>query len=569
MITCFIGTQKIECLFVYLIFLIIIIITLYQIIKVLYIDDIFSYDKKLKNIYKNNSCYIVFYFILNFPLIYTGIISFFITGQIYENDKFTKFSFISTLFTCSNPLIISLFRIIIDFNRINCVHKYLKKKRLIKKFQGSNYTVFMKELSASLTADDPFEWLEKHRLKFLMRDIFIGISHCLSKKLNIDNTKELNKEEALKYNEYIINDNYNIGDESIQNNSLIDIEITEYAPEAFYCMRNLEKISNQEMKESFLPEKNLKGIKKSSGKSGSFFISTDDNKYMIKTLKRDEFELIRLTFLIKYINYLKKNPDSLICRIYGMYKIDLQHGNDILIIVMKNLIGDLKENIICQYDLKGSTFNRKSHFDPQIVDKNVMKDLNFDEFETGLLFSENNSKTIREIVKKDSEFLASLDLMDYSLFVVKLSLNKEIEKEYFGNDIEEIRNKEYNKLISKSDDEIEIENDSNNNLLINDYKDIKIKLNYDKKNINYIFPSLQVGVGYIISIIDYFQYYNFFKLVETNVKRFRLIGKDKNSLSCVDPNTYSQRFINFVNKITNTKSFISQSKHSFEIEKDN
>ena len=106
-------------------------------------------------------------------------------------------------------------------------------------------------------------------------------------------------------------------------------------------------------------------------------------------------------------------------------------------------------------------------------------------------------------------------------------------------------------------------------MLINDYKDIKIKLNYDKKNINYIFPSLQVGVGYIISIIDYFQYYNFFKLVETNVKRFRLIGKDKNSLSCVDPNTYSQRFINFVNKITNTKSFISQSKHSFEIEKDN
>ena len=70
----------------------------------------------------------------------------------------------------------------------------------------------MKELSASLTADDPFEWLEKHRLKFLMRDIFIGISHCLSKKLNIDNTKELNKEEALKYNEYIINDNYNIED---------------------------------------------------------------------------------------------------------------------------------------------------------------------------------------------------------------------------------------------------------------------------------------------------------------------------------------------------------------------
>ena len=70
MITCFIGTQKTEGLFVYFIFLIIIIISFYQIIKVLYIDNIFRYDKKLKNVYKNNSCYIVFYFILHFPSIF-------------------------------------------------------------------------------------------------------------------------------------------------------------------------------------------------------------------------------------------------------------------------------------------------------------------------------------------------------------------------------------------------------------------------------------------------------------------------------------------------------------------
>ena len=40
-----------------------------------------------------------------------------------------------------------------------------------------------------------------------------------------------------------------------------------------------------------------------------------------------------------------------------------------------------------------------------------------------------------------------------------------------------------------------------------------INVDFNNRNIKYIFPSLQVGVGYIISIIDYFQYYNFFKLV--------------------------------------------------------
>ena len=69
------------------------------------------------------------------------------------------------------------------------------------------------------------------------------------------------------------------------------------------------------MMKSFLPKNNTNGIKESQGKSGSFFISTDNGEYMIKTLKYNEFELIRRTFLCDYIKYISKNPESLICRI--------------------------------------------------------------------------------------------------------------------------------------------------------------------------------------------------------------------------------------------------------------
>ena len=578
MIIIFIGSKNQYALIIFIIMIFFIILAFFQIIKTLYIGKMFKYDKKLRNLYKKNCIYVIINFILHFPLIYINIYSFLNKSKIKkDNNIFITLSLISTIITSSIPLIMSLIRIFQEFNRIEYIHQWKKKKNFLKKYENPNYYNLFQGLTHSLTRDDPFEWLEKHRLKFLMRDIFVGISYCLNQKIKFNNNKILTENEGLNYKTYQINYyNLNISDESISKNDLIDIEITEYAPEVFFALRKIENITNEEMIQSFLPQKNLKGIKESEGKSGSFFISTDDNKYMIKTLKKEEFELIRLTFLIKYINYLKENPESLICRIFGMYKLKMEKGKNVLIIIMKNLIGDLKDNIICQYDLKGSTLNRKSHFDPQIVDKKVMKDLNFDEFEIALLFSEKNSNKIKDIVKRDSEFLSNLELMDYSLFVVKLSLNKEIEKEFFGNDIEEIRNKEFNQLIegkkkdykeSENNNENDNENDINTNLLNdNDLNnDINLNINNNNRNIKYIFPSLQVGVGYIISIIDYFQYYNFFKLVETNVKRFKLIGKDKNSLSCVDPKTYSERFINFVNKITNNKEFIPQNKHFLEI----
>ena len=91
---------------------------------------------------------------------------------------------------------------------------------------------------------------------------------------------------------------------------------------------------------------------------------------------------------------------------------------------MRNVIGDFKDNIIAKYDLKGSTANRKSNFDMEKSDSSTMKDLNFNEYEHGIMINRENIRKFRKITKADSSFLCRLELMDYSVFLVKLTLSK-------------------------------------------------------------------------------------------------------------------------------------------------
>lgn len=64
-----------------------------------------------------------------------------------------------------------------------------------------------------------------------------------------------------------------------------------------------------------------------------------------------------------------------------------------------------------------------------------------------------------------------------------------------------------------------------------------------------MYRSVYDNIIYLVSIIDYFQIYNFFKYLETNYKAI-FNTKDKNGISCVPPDIYLERFINYIDKIT-------------------
>ena len=59
------------------------------------------------------------------------------------------------------------------------------------------------------------------------------------------------------------------------------------------------------------------------GKSGAFMFFSADQKFILKTINREELETLK-GFIFPFFNHIKFwNPSSLLSRIYGIYSIQL------------------------------------------------------------------------------------------------------------------------------------------------------------------------------------------------------------------------------------------------------
>lgn len=84
-------------------------------------------------------------------------------------------------------------------------------------------------------------------------------------------------------------------------------------------------------------------IIKSQGRSDSLFLPTGDSKIILKTLKQEEFQMIFDKFIYFYLNYLECSPNSLICRIYGIFSVKPSESSEpLLIILMRDARGPFK-----------------------------------------------------------------------------------------------------------------------------------------------------------------------------------------------------------------------------------
>ena len=599
--TCFINTEKNDKngLF-FLIPILFIFIAIIQIIIDLCCREMFITDKGIRKIHKKNSTYVFIFCILHIPM----IILFLHTiiqeqgGVEIPDEIFKVYAFCISIFTCMIPLIIGLIRYFQGLTKIECISDILRNSRVskIKKtatLNSNNRKKSSINSNVNCSMDgDPYEWLESHAMEYFMRDIFLGIACGLNSSKQYGDIISIEEVgDSMEIEKYVINkknfESYNINDDSVAESDYLCVKVINYAPKSFAYLRQMEHINIDEMVESFLPKNNTHGLKKSQGKSGSFFISTDDNKYMIKSLKSDEIDLIRNGFLKKYIHHIEEtNNQSLLCRLYGMFNIILAQGDEILLIVMRNVIGDLKDNTVIKFDLKGSTYKRKADLETTDLNNGVMKDLNFNEIEKNIMISQGSINKLRNIISSDSKFLSKSELMDYSLFLVKITLNKEEATDIFGENINKNQDKALKQLLmsqtskeiniktnqnyidndieNNSDNDDNDKNDNGNNILkIDELKEIA---SYGSGNIHdikhykqYLYPSLNHGVGYIISIIDYFQYFNFYKVIEAGIiSKFKtgLSKANNNTISCVDPKTYSERFIKYVNQLTDVSQIL-------------
>ena len=143
-----------------------------------------------------------------------------------------------------------------------------------------------------------------------------------------------------------------------------------------------------------------------TGKSGSFFFFSHDRKYMIKTMRKDEFKTM-LKILPDYINHHRRYPDSLLCKIFGVFTVHKEGMEKVHLALIENTMQFKdKDKIDFVYDLKGSTYGRKTK--GQMTSKTVRKDVDFlndkKKFPKKLSLAEINRDLIK-IIKRDVRFL--------------------------------------------------------------------------------------------------------------------------------------------------------------------
>lgn len=154
----------------------------------------------------------------------------------------------------------------------------------------------------------------------------------------------------------------------------------------------------------------------SPGKSGSFFYFSRDYRFIIKTIRHSEHKFL-LSILKKYYAHVKSNPHTLLSRFYGLHRVKLPRGRKIHFVIMNNLFPSHKD-IHETYDLKGSTVGRV--YPEEQAKKNpraVLKDLNWINRGKMLELGPEKRALLTEQLRRDSEFLKTVHVMDYSLLV--------------------------------------------------------------------------------------------------------------------------------------------------------
>ena len=573
MLTCFLSLDNIEdkkirkLVILSLICAIPIVSLIFGIMQIIIVckNDSYRNDIENKKIFKEHSLYLVIYLIMSFFLITIYIVKFFFKNEVKKN-----YYFILSLMIISTPLIVGGIRLH-KTKIIKSIYRNIKRKNKSIKFNNRDGL-----LNLSVEEETTFEQFESSAIEKFVMNIYIAVCFCLEKKNKErevgfeDLDKNMNSEtNRYKISKKVIHkqlpNGLLVNDKLLLKREEFSISCVEFAPTIFRYLRKLDGVDEQFIVRSMLPMNNKIGINETEGKGGSFFVNSDDHEFILKTITFEEMELMRKILLNKLVNYLYKNNNSIICRIYGIYKISMLNGifkeDEIYFILMKNIIGSFYDNLICKYDLKGSILNRKVKYEN--IDTKVMKDLNFNEIEEILLINKANSKKLIDIITKDSTFLSDLGIMDYSLLVIKISLNKKEINLLFGKEHKEKSEKEYFDMINmKRVDSIE-----NIDIIKMTEKDDDKKkgeeifdgIRFSNKSIEslkkYFFPSLKWDILYIMSIIDFFQLYNLHKNFETKYKQ--IVNRiNARYISSVPPEEYKNRFIEFIKKKSDSEKYL-------------
>lgn len=226
-----------------------------------------------------------------------------------------------------------------------------------------------------------------------------------------------------------------------------DYSIKIYTPMIFDSIRQYCGIDSESYKSSF----NVSDLStlKADSKSGAGFWRSKDNLLVIKTIKHYECKNL-LNVLHLYHKHLLTEPHTCISPVFGLYRVKNRlFGEAKYYMVMKNIYAtnpsnasndsyeyiysardgpvdmfahieakidyDTRRKFMIKYDLKGSTYGRRSK---SVSSSDIVyKDLDLIESKVMFQLGKTSRSTLFSTIINDVGFLSACGFMDYSLLV--------------------------------------------------------------------------------------------------------------------------------------------------------
>jgi 1-phosphatidylinositol-4-phosphate 5-kinase len=151
----------------------------------------------------------------------------------------------------------------------------------------------------------------------------------------------------------------------------------------------------------------------SNAKSGQFFFYSSDGRYMIKTMTNAESKFLR-RILPQYFKHCCENPNTIMTRFFGMYRVKLYHLRRNVKFVVMNSVYYTDKPLQSFYDLKGSTIGRDAKPGQAVLKDN---DLRRSLPDGAIALKPDQCSSLRSQVVADCDFLQQMEIMDYSMLV--------------------------------------------------------------------------------------------------------------------------------------------------------
>ncbi|OVA19773.1 Phosphatidylinositol-4-phosphate 5-kinase [Macleaya cordata] len=336
-----------------------------------------------------------------------------------------------------------------------------------------------------------------------------------------------------------------------------DFRWKDYCPLVFRTLRKLFKVDPADYMLSICGNDALRELS-SPGKSGSFFYLTNDDRYMIKTMKKSEVKVL-IRMLPAYYNHVRAFENTLVTKFFGLHCVKLTGATQkkVRFVIMGNLFCT-EYTIHRRFDLKGSSHGRTTDkSEAEIDETTTLKDLDLN-----FIFRLQKSwfQEFQRQVDRDCELLEQERIMDYSLLVGlhfrDASYNRDpLLTDGQSSGVRTPKGKidpegEPSRLSAVDMDQLHLDP--------NRWATIRLGINMPARVEHMVrrsdCDSQLIGeptgefydVVLFFGIIDILQDYDISKKLE---HAYKSIQYDPTSISAVDPKQYSKRFRDFIFKI--------------------